>query len=103
MTHSTQLAPVTALQQLIQENPDLPRATWTIDPHEGVLHGHLHGVGMLELSAYMAVLGGAVRCARDFEHGGRTVRPHYLTSTWRDVSVSVVVLLPAPVESAVAA
>jgi hypothetical protein len=100
---STQLAPVMALQQLLQENPDLPDATWSIDPYEGVLHGHLHNAGMCDLAAYTVVLGGAVRPGRDYESGGRMVRPHYLRSTWRDVPVSVVVVLPAPAASAVAA
>lgn len=103
MNHLTQAAPAMALTQFLQENPTLPDATWTVDPRMGSLHGHLHNAGMSDLHLYAAVLGGAIRPQRDYECGGRMVRPHYLTTIWRDVPVTVVVVLPAPVASAVAA
>lgn len=93
----TQLAPALALVQLLQEYPTLPDATWHVDPTTGVLHGHLHQAGFADLAAYTVVLGGAVRPGRDYRSGDRMMRPHYLKAEWRDVTVSVCVVLPAPV------
>lgn len=87
-----------ALAQLLQEHPDLPVAGWSIGTETGSLHGHLHmPCGLGELEQYARVLGGSIRPHRDYELQGRMMRPHYLTATWRDVTVSVVVALPAPV------
>ncbi|MFP8959995.1 hypothetical protein ACLIYP_05395 [Streptomyces nanhaiensis] len=100
-----QLAPATALVQLIQENPELPTATWTIDTELGSLHGHLHTGGMEALSAYAAVVGGSVTPGRGWQLNGVVVRTHTLCAVWRDVSVRVAVVLPvsAAAGSAVAA
>lgn len=92
-----QLGAVLALAQLLQDCPDLPPASWSVDQYTGVLHGHLHDAGMSELSAYAATLGGAIRPGRDYRSQGLTLRPHRLVTTWRDVEVSLVVVLPAPV------
>jgi len=101
-----QIAPATALVQLLQEHDTLPTATWTIDTELGSLHGHLHGGGFEALSAYAAVLGGEIAPSRDWEFDGRTVRTHTLSSRWRDVTVRVAVVVPvgaAVAGSAVAA
>lgn len=103
MNHkSIQLSPVTALQQLLLEHPELPIAGWSISPY-GDLSGHLHDASMADLAAYAGVLGGTVRPGPDYTFDGQVVRPHRLTTLWRDVSVTVVVVLPAPAVLAVAA
>ena len=98
-----QLGAAMALVELLKENPELAAGSWSIDSMTGTLHGHLHGAGFEELAAYAEVLGGSIRPNRDYEYAGRMMRPHYLTATWRDVTVEVVVVLPAPVVEAVAA
>ncbi|MCI0386206.1 hypothetical protein [Streptomyces sp. CNQ085] len=89
-----QLAPATALVQLIQENPSLTPATWTIDTEAGSLHGHLHDGGMEALSAYAALIGGEVALSRGWQLRGVVVRTHTLSAVWRDVTVRVAVVLP---------
>ncbi|THA56144.1 hypothetical protein [Streptomyces sp. A1136] len=92
-----QLGAVMALAQLLQEFPDLPTATWSIDQYTGDLSGYLHDAGMSDLDAYAQTLGGAVRPGRDYVYQGQLVRPHRLSAKWRDVEVTVAVVLPAPV------
>ncbi|WP_228988632.1 hypothetical protein [Streptomyces sp. DH8] len=96
-----QLGAATALVQLLSEYPTLPRATWYVD---GVaLHGHLHDAGFEELGMYAARLGGSIRPQDEFELRGEMVRSHYLRTTWRDVPVEIVVLVPVAADAAVAA
>ncbi|MFD9763235.1 hypothetical protein ACFWXI_06785 [[Kitasatospora] papulosa] len=96
-----QLGAASALVQLLAENPDLPLASWSIG--EFTLHGHIHDASFAELETYAQVLGGSIRPHTDFVLRGEQVRPHYLHSTWRDVPVEVVVVLPVAVQTAVAA
>ncbi|MGX1483386.1 hypothetical protein RKD45_002462 [Streptomyces griseus] len=96
-----QLGAASALVQLLAENPDLPQAAWSIDL--GTLHGHIHDGSFVELGRYAGVLGGSIRPRHDFPLNGRVMRAHYLSSTWRDVPVEVVVVLPVAVQTAVAA
>ncbi|MFC8282893.1 hypothetical protein [Streptomyces cyaneofuscatus] len=96
-----QLGAALALVQLLQENPELPSASWSVG--EFALHGHLHG-GFEELGRYAGVVGGSIRpLTGDFLCGGRVVRTHRLTSMWRDIPVHVDVVLPVAAETAVAA
>lgn len=99
-----QLGPAVALVQLLQEHPELPVATWTVED-TGTLHGHLHSHSFDELNAYAELMGGGIRPGRDYEFRGQTVRPHRLATMWRDVEVTLVVVLPvgADVSAAVAA
>ncbi|MFJ3834504.1 hypothetical protein ACIPY6_03185 [Streptomyces sp. NPDC090054] len=92
-----QLGAVLALAQLLQEHPELPPATWSVDQYLGGLSGYLHQADMSDLDAYAQTLGGAVRPGRDYSYQGCTVRPHRLSAKWRDVEVTVTVVLPAPV------
>ncbi|MFE5628435.1 hypothetical protein [Streptomyces sp. NPDC056543] len=97
-THrSPQLGAALALVQLLQEHPELPRATWTVDESTGTLHGHLHSGEFAPLNSYAEVLGGSIRPHKDFPLQGQMVRPHYLHAAWRDIPVEVVVVLPVPV------
>lgn len=98
-----QLGAATALVQLLTENPHLPPASWSLDQYTGALHGHAHDASFDALSVYAAVLGGAIRPGSDYAHRGQMMRPHRLSTTWRDVHVEVVVVLPAPVSVQVAA
>ncbi|MER6235897.1 hypothetical protein ABT185_07450 [Streptomyces clavifer] len=96
-----QLSAATALVQLLTEYPDLPPATWSIQLE--TLHGHIHDASFAELETYAQVIGGSIRPHGDFFLRDQMVRPHYLTTMWRDVSVEVVVVLPVPMQTAVAA
>jgi hypothetical protein len=92
-----------ALVQLLTEYPDLPHASWSVALDTGSLHGHVHTASFEALNAYTAVLGGSVRPGGDFPLHQQMMRPHRLHSTWRDVRVEVVVVLPAPVVELVSA
>lgn len=96
-----QLGPAVALVQLLTEYPELPVATWTVED-TGSLHGHLHSQSFAELDSYAALMGGSVRPGRDYEFRGQLVRPHRLATKWRDVEVSLVVVLPVGAELPVA-
>lgn len=96
-----QLGAATALVQLLQENPGLPAATWTVGEH--ALHGHLHEGGFGALGRFAGVLGGSIRPGTDFRLDGRALRAHRLFATWRDIPVQVEVILPVVAETAVAA
>ncbi|MFB7866959.1 hypothetical protein [Streptomyces sp. NPDC056069] len=96
--HGTpQLGAAMALVQLLQEHPELTAGTWTVDSVAGSLHGHLHADAFDALDAYAAVLGGNIRPGRDYVSNGHTLRPHILHSVWRDVRVTVGIVLPVPV------
>ncbi|MFI1165562.1 hypothetical protein ACH4UM_18595 [Streptomyces sp. NPDC020801] len=102
-SNSTQISAATVLVQLLQEHPDLPEAGWSIGTIFPELHGHVHGGGMAELSAYAEVLGGSVRADEvTYELQGQRVRAHRLNSVWRDVQVQVVVSLPVAAEAVAA-
>ena len=96
-----QLGAALALVQLLQENPGLPVASWSVG--EFALHGHLHDGGFEELGRYAGVLGGSIRPGLDFVLDGRTLRSHRLYATWRDIPVQVEVVLPVAERAAVAA
>jgi hypothetical protein len=92
-----------ALVQLLEDHPELPPAGWSIGSVYSELHGHVHGGGMAELSAYAEVLGGSVRADEvTYELQGQRVRAHRLDSVWRDVPVQIVVTLPVGVEAVAA-
>lgn len=94
-SNSTQLSAATALVQLLQENPELPSAAWSIGSIIPELHGHVHGGGMAELAAYAAVVGGGVRAdSITYSLQEQEVRAHRLNAVWRDVPIEVVVALP---------
>ncbi|POG47136.1 hypothetical protein BV881_12420 [Streptomyces sp. ZL-24] len=95
-----QLGAALALVQLLQENPTLQVASWSVG--EFALHGHLHDGGFEELGRYAEVLGGSIRPELDFLLGERMVRTHYLHSTWRDIPVRVAVVVPVAERTAVA-
>lgn len=100
---SPQLGAAMALVQLLTEHPDLPHASWSVDQSTGILSGHIHDATFDALTEYAWVLGGSVRADHDFPLQGRMMRPHRLITVWRDVPVGVTVVLPAPVQTAVAA
>jgi len=97
MKHNPVLGSAMALVELVTEHPELPVPTWSHGTISTSLHGHLHGAGFDELNAYAEVLGGSIAPGRDYEFNGQMMRPHYLNAVWRDVQVTVVVVLPAPV------
>ncbi|MFD1832446.1 hypothetical protein ACFSJS_22765 [Streptomyces desertarenae] len=83
-----------ALVQLTDEFPGLPIVEWHVHS-SGTLHGHLHGGGFEALGAWAGVLGGEIApVGRDWALDGRRVRTHRLATTWRDVRVEVVVVVP---------
>jgi hypothetical protein len=88
-----QLAPAAALVQLLQEHPDLPALTWTIQrggPAElrGDAYAEDHPFEVLR--SWADVLGGEITPdTADFECGGLRRRMHRLTTVWRDVRVVV--------------
>lgn len=92
---SPQIAPATALGQLLQEHPELPQLEWSIPRTHGVLRGVLYADDhpFEVLRAYAEVLGGAIRPGTgpgdEFESCGLRRRVHRLTTTWRDVTVVV--------------
>ncbi|MEU9792944.1 hypothetical protein AB0E27_20340 [Streptomyces sparsogenes] len=92
---SPQIAPATALGQLLQEHPELPPLEWSIPRTHGVLRGVLYADDhpFEVLRAYAEVLGGAIRPGDrpgdEFESCGLRRRMHRLTATWRDVTVVV--------------
>lgn len=92
-----QLGAALALVQLLTEHPQLPHASWSVTEDSSTLHGHIHQASFTALGQFAGVLGGSVRPGRDFPIAGEMKRPHTLYSTWRDVPVSVTVVLPAPV------
>ncbi|MEE4489375.1 hypothetical protein [Streptomyces sp. BE230] len=98
-----QLGAAMALVQLLTEYPHLPHASWSVALDTGSLHGHIHTASFESLTGFAAVLGGSIRPGQDFPVAGRMMRPHRLHSMWRDVRVEVVAVLPAPVQTAVAA
>lgn len=98
-----QLGAAMALVQLLTDFPHLPHASWSVSLDTGSLHGHLHTASFESLTAFAAVLGGSIRPGSDFPITGRMMRSHNLHTVWRDVPVSVTVVLPAPVQTAVAA
>ena len=98
-----QLGAATALVQLLEEHPELPTAHWSVGKVVPVLGGHLHDCGMDALDAYASALGGSIRAGQDYMADGEMRRNHVLTSVWRDVRVSILLSLPAPVTSAVSA
>lgn len=92
---SSQIAPATALGQLLQEHPELPALEWSIPRRHGVLRGVLYADDhpFEVLRAYAEVLGGAIRPGTEpgdeFESCGLRRRMHRLRTTWRDVPVVV--------------
>lgn len=92
-----QLGAALALVELLKEHPELASAGWSIDSVSGALHGHVHADTFDALNAYAAVLGGGIRPGRDYRSGEQMMRPHYLHTVWRDVRVTVALVLPAPV------
>ncbi|MEU8473703.1 hypothetical protein [Streptomyces hygroscopicus] len=92
---SPQIAPATALGQLLQEHPELPPVEWTVPRTHGVLKGALYADDhpFEVLRAYADVLGGSIRPdtspGSEFESAGLRRRVHRLTATWRDVTVIV--------------
>ncbi|MEV0915463.1 hypothetical protein AB0I93_14480 [Streptomyces sp. NPDC049967] len=98
-----QLGAAMALVQLLTEFPDLPHASWSVDQSTGILSGHIHNATFDALTEYASMLGGSVRPGHDFPMQGRMMRPHNLHTVWRDVQVGVTVVLPVPVQTAVAA
>lgn len=92
---SSQIAPATALGQLLQEHPELPELAWSIPRNHGVLKGSLYADDhpFEVLRAYADVLGGSIRPGTEpgdeFDSCGLRRRMHRLTTTWRDVTVIV--------------
>ncbi|WP_413102280.1 hypothetical protein [Streptomyces sp. Inha503] len=92
---SPQIAPATALGQLLSEHPELPPVEWTVPRTHGVLKGALfaddHPFEVLR--AYADVFGGSIRPdtspGAEFESAGLVRRVHRLTTTWRDVPIVV--------------
>ncbi|WHX19799.1 hypothetical protein QFW82_23510 [Streptomyces malaysiensis subsp. malaysiensis] len=99
---SSQLAPAVALVQLHHEYPDLPDADWYIPADAPVLRGFLKEdhEPFRSLSAYADILGGSITPGADYQHDGRTLRPHRLTAVWRDVQITVSVSVPVVVQPA---
>src|SRR5690242_13363249 len=93
-SNSTQISAAAALLQLLQENPGLPEAGWSIGSVIPELRGFVHEGGMGALVAYQDVIGGSVRAANCYESAGRQLRRHLLTAVWRDVPVEVVIAVP---------
>ena len=93
---NSQLGPAMALVQLLQEHPELPRGSWSIDQEVPTLHGHLHGADLSGLAAYRALLGGDVCESHDYTVRGDRVRSHRLHTTWRDIELTIAVVVPAP-------
>ena len=92
---SPQLAPATALVQLLQEHQTLPEALWTVNGAE--LRGHVYGpaAGCFDaLRAYAETFGGSIRPRHSYELGGQTLRVQELTTCWRDVRLVVAVSVP---------
>ncbi len=99
-----QLAPATALVQLLTEHPELPATEWSMSSVVPELRGFVYGAGMEALSLYASVLGGSIQAAKNtYEDRGRQVRAHRLSSVWRDVRVEVTVALPVAENAQVAA
>lgn len=98
-SNPTQLSAATALVQLLTEHPELSEyMTWSISRSHAVLCGFVHDGGMPVLAECAQIMGGSIRPdEHTHESGGQLKRTHVLTSTWRDVSVQV--LLPLPVSS----
>jgi hypothetical protein len=94
-----------ALVELFRQHPELPTASWDIQPGERpTLHGHIHDGGMDALRQYAELLGGSIRPEYEVQVPGQPVsRSHYLRTVWQDVPVSVVVLVPLSAAQAVAA
>lgn len=95
MKPSSQIAPATALVQLLQEHPELPEALWTVNG--ATLHGHVYGpnAGHFDaLRAYAEVFGGSIRPRHSYRLGEETLRVHELTTCWRDVRLVVAVSVP---------
>lgn len=88
-----QIAPAVALVQLLQEHPELPPLTWTIQRGgsaelRGDAYAEQHPFEVLR--AWADVLGGEIAPDRtDFECGGLVRRMHRLSAVWRDVRVVV--------------
>ncbi|MFC8424008.1 hypothetical protein ACFUN7_24540 [Streptomyces sp. NPDC057236] len=98
-----QLAPATALVQLLTEHPNLPAAEWSMSSVTAELRGFVYGAGMEALALYADVLGGSIRAAKTtYEDRGQQVRAHRLSSVWRDVRVEVTVALPVAAEAVAA-
>lgn len=92
---SPQIAPATALVQLLQEHPGLPEAIWTVNGP--TLRGHVYGpnAGNFDaLRAYAEALGGSIRPRHSYSSCGETLRLHELTTCWRDVRLAVAVSVP---------
>jgi len=93
-TRSPQLGAALALTQLLQEHPELSAAGWTVDPLSGSLSGFLYEESSQALEAYAEVLGGEVTQGLPYPFEERTVYPYRLSTTWRDVRVSVSATVP---------
>ena len=96
-TKSTQLSAATALVQLLTEHPELSEhMTWSIGRTQPTLVGYVHDGGMRLLSECAEAMGGSIRAGHESERGGRLMRQHVLSATWRDVPVEVLLSLPVP-------
>lgn len=100
----TQLSAATALVELLTEHPELSEHTsWSISRSRAVLCGFIHDGGMSVLDECAQIMGGSIRPDdHTHEHAGQHRRTHVLTSTWRDVSVQVLLPLPVAAEAVTA-
>lgn len=102
--NQTQLSAATALVQLLTEHPELSECvSWSISRVGAQLVGFIHDGGMPVLAECAQIMGGSIRPDdHTHESGGREVRTHVLTSTWRDVRVQVLLPLPVAAEQVAA-
>lgn len=95
-TRSPQLGAALALVDLLKEHPELAVASWSIDSVTGSLHGFVHEESSGAVERYAEVLGTEVVQGLPYVFDGRTVYPYRLSTTWRDVRVSVSATVPVP-------
>lgn len=92
------------LVDLLQQNPTLPLASWSISQPTGALTGNLGRTGFDALRAYAEVLGGSISPGTEFTaEDGTRLRTHRLRTVWQGVPVTVSIYRPAPVVSEAAA
>lgn len=96
-TPNPQLSPLTALMQLVKENPELPALRWSVD-RDGYLMGDLlvDEDARTVMAEFVAVFGGEPTESR-YRSGNAQRFMAWLPTTWRDVRLSVTVSCPVEV------
>lgn len=97
-----QLAPATALVQLLTAHPELPQPNWQISRHTLELEGDLQKETATfdALTAWAHALGGSIRPGAEFTSLDVTYRSHELLTEWQGVRVRIAVYVPLPVSDA---